>query len=133
MQEDEVWVDKYAYTTAIHAAGQLGKWARCVRYLDEMDSNGVAKDVVTVSVAISACADKGQWAQVRCYLCPSLCGQSTKLQNPDCCCTRLKLQQDTSHMECMQKEISCTSPRHLPEATGRNVWLMCTVIKISFF
>lgn len=66
MQEDEVWVDKYAYTTAIHAAGQLGKWARCVRYLDEMDSNGVAKDVVTVSVAISACADKGQWAQVRC-------------------------------------------------------------------
>lgn len=64
MQEDGVWVDKYAYTTAIHAAGQLGKWARCVRYLDEMDHLGVAKDVVTISCAISACADKGQWAQV---------------------------------------------------------------------
>lgn len=64
MQEDGVWVDKYAYTTAIHAAGQLGKWARCVRYLEEMDENGVAKDVVTVSAAINACADKGQWAQV---------------------------------------------------------------------
>lgn len=58
-------MDKYAYTTAIHAAGQLGKWTRCVRYLGEMDANGVAKDVVTVSAAISACADRGQWAQVR--------------------------------------------------------------------
>ena len=64
MQEDGVWVDKYAYTTAIHAAGQLGKWARCVSYLDEMEANGVAKDVVTMSCAISACADKGKWAQV---------------------------------------------------------------------
>lgn len=64
MQEDGVWVDKYAYTTAIHASAQMGKWARSVRYLDEMDATGVKKDVVTVSAAISACADKGQWAQV---------------------------------------------------------------------
>lgn len=60
-----MWVDKYAYTTAIHASAQLGKWARSVRYLDEMDATGVKKDVVAVSAAISACADKGQWAQVR--------------------------------------------------------------------
>lgn len=64
MQEDGVWVDKYAYTTAIHASGQLGKWARCVRYLDEMDFNGVEKDVVTISAAISACADNGKWEEV---------------------------------------------------------------------
>lgn len=57
-------VDKYAYTTAIHASARLGKWARSVRYLEEMDVNGVPKDVVTMSAAISACADKRQWAQV---------------------------------------------------------------------
>lgn len=64
MQEDGVLIDKYAYTTAIHASAQLGKWARSVRYLDEMDANGIQKDVVTISAAISACAEKGQWAQV---------------------------------------------------------------------
>lgn len=64
MQEDGALLDKYAYTTAIHAAAQLGKWTRTVRYLDEMDQNGVKKDVVTLSAAISACAEKGQWAQV---------------------------------------------------------------------
>lgn len=66
MQEEGVLMDKYAYTTAIHAAAQLGRWVRAVRYLDEMEANGVKKDVVTVSAAISACAEKGQWAHVSC-------------------------------------------------------------------
>lgn len=64
MQEESVPVDKYAYTTAIHAAAQLGKWGRTVSYLDEMEANGVQKDVVAMSAAISACSEKGQWAIV---------------------------------------------------------------------
>lgn len=55
---------KAAYITAIHASSKLGKGARALRYLKDMNSNGTKKDVIAISAAISACATKGQWSEV---------------------------------------------------------------------